>query len=89
MRLTIIPADSTVLIDEVARYPIDLSFMADIHAVQWYETWGEVERIDSDRQHTNERIESIVPYQAAIDGWHNWVAPEPELEDAPSDLVAE
>lgn len=78
MRVTIVPSDSVVIIDGVAKNPIDLSFMADIHAVQWYGTWGEVERVGTDYQHSNERIESIAPYQKAIDLWNNWVEPAPK-----------
>ena len=78
MRVTIVPPDGVVIIDGVARNLIDLSFMSGIHAVQWYGTWGDVERVNADFQHTNERIESLAPYQAAIDGWNNWVAPAPE-----------
>lgn len=77
MRVTIIPSDSVVYVDGVARAPINLDFMSDIHAVQWYDTWGEVERYDENRHPSNERIESLTPYQAAIDGWNNWVAPTP------------
>lgn len=77
MRITIIPEDSVVYIDGVAKYPIDLSFMSDIHAVQWYDTWGDVERLDPEtRTPSNERIESIAPYQQAIDLWNSWTPPE-------------
>ena len=82
MRMTIIPSDGVVIINGVAKSPIDLNFMGDIHAVQWYDTWGDVERIRENFHHTNERIESLAPYQAAIDGWNAWVRPpEPPLPE--------
>ena len=77
MRVTIIPSDSIVIIDGEDRHPLDLSFMADIHAVQWYDTWGEVEYQSLDAPARNERITSLDPYQEAIDVWANWVPPEP------------
>jgi len=45
MRLTIIPIDKTVYVDGNSRF-LDLSSCAipeNIHALQWYETEGEVE----------------------------------------------
>jgi len=76
MRVIIIPSDNTVIIDGKAKAPIDLSFMSDVHAVQWYDTWGEVERIDENRRPINEHIASIEPYQQALDLWNSWVQPE-------------
>jgi hypothetical protein len=77
MRVTIIPSDSIVIVDRVAKSPLDLSFMTGIHAVQWYETWGEVELIDADGRPRNERIESLNEFQPALDLWNAWVAPVP------------
>jgi hypothetical protein len=76
MRVSIVPVDQIVVIDGVAKTNLDLSFMSDVHAVQWFDTWGDVERIDAQRSHTNEHITSLAPYQAAIDAWH--AAPSPE-----------
>ena len=76
MEVSIIPSDGIVVLDGVAKKGLDLNFMSDVHAVQWFDTWGDVERIDANRQHTNEHITSIAPYQAAIDAWH--AAPSPE-----------
>jgi len=77
MRLTIVPEDSVVYIDGVCKHGIDLSFMSDIHAVQWYDTWGEIERVDPEtRVPSNERITSIEQFQPAIDAWNNWTPPE-------------
>lgn len=77
MRVTIIPLDRVVIVDGVAKGPIDLSFMADIHAIQWYDTWGDVERVDPNTMaHSNERIEELGRYQQAVDLWNSWTPPE-------------
>lgn len=72
MRLTIIPADGFVSIDGVGFGKLDLSFMAaSVHAVQWYETHGEIEVKDpvTGRMVANEVITSIDAFQPAIDAW--------------------
>lgn len=80
MRVTIIPSDGIVIVDGVTKSPIDLSFMSDIHAVQWYDTWGEIERIDAEFRHSNERIDSFSQFEPAVALWHSWVRPpEPPL----------
>lgn len=46
MRLTIVPVDKTIIIDNNGFNNIDDDFSwipPDVHAVQWYDTWGEVE----------------------------------------------
>jgi len=44
MRLTIIPSDSTIYVDSVVHSDLDLSFIpTDIHALQWYDSYGEIE----------------------------------------------
>ena len=72
MRLTIIPVDGFVGIDGKGFGGLNLSFMdASVHAVQWYETHGEVEVKDpaTGCMTTNEVITSIEVYQPAIDVW--------------------
>ncbi len=72
MRLTIIPVDGFVSVDGVGFSGFNLSFMdASVHAVQWYETHGEVEVKDpvTGRMIANEVITSIEPYQQAIEAW--------------------
>lgn len=71
MRVTIIPADGFVSVDGEGYSGLDLSFMdADIHALQWYETEGEIERKDSRGRITaNEDITDLTPYQPALDAW--------------------
>lgn len=44
MRLTIVPADGAVYVDGASYLDLDLSFIpADVHALQWYDTYGELE----------------------------------------------
>jgi hypothetical protein len=44
MRLTIVPADGAVYVDSASYSDLDLSFIpSDVHALQWYDTYGELE----------------------------------------------
>jgi hypothetical protein len=44
MRLTIIAEDGAVYVDSVSYSNLDLSFIpSDVHALQWYNTYGELE----------------------------------------------
>jgi hypothetical protein len=71
MRLIIIPDDGFVSVDGERFSGLDLSFMdSDIHAVQWYETEGEIERRDDrGRILENEHITSIAQFQQVLDVW--------------------
>ena len=71
MRVTIIPSDDYVSVDGKGFNKLDLSFIsANVHAIQWFDTEGEVEIKDSRGRITqNQPIDSIAPYQAAIDAW--------------------
>lgn len=72
MRLIIVPIDGAVSIDGVGLGGLDLSFMdASVHAVQWYETHGEIEIKDpvTGRMVENRVITAIDAFQPAIDVW--------------------
>jgi hypothetical protein len=71
MRLIIIPSDGFVSVNGEGFNGLNLSFMtADIHAVQWYKTEGEIERKDSrGRMIANEPITSIEQFQQVLDVW--------------------
>jgi len=72
MRVTIIPIDGSVSVDGVGFGGLDLTFMdPSVHAVQWYETHGEVEVKNpvTQRMVGNEAITSIDAFQPAIDAW--------------------
>lgn len=67
MRLTIIPDDKSIGINGYFYTNIqeDLSWIPDnIHAVQWYDTWGEIEYTDGS---PNEKIEELGIFQQAVD----------------------
>ncbi len=66
MRLTIIVPDKSIIIDGEGYSGIstDWSWVSeDIHAIQWYDTWGEVEYSD---EKNNEKIEELGPYSVAV-----------------------
>jgi hypothetical protein len=71
MRVTIIPEDGFVSVDGEGYSDLDLSFMEpDIHALQWYETDGELEIKDArGRAVENRPVDSLEPYQPALDAW--------------------
>ena len=72
MRLIIVPDDSAVSIDGVGFENLELSFIdASVHAVQWYETHGEIEIKDPEtgRMVENRVITSIDAFQPAIEAW--------------------
>ena len=76
MKLTIISDDKTVIIDGVYKYLENLVIDANIHAVQWYDTWGEIEyRSTREGKPANEIIEDISPFQNVIDLWNETVWP--------------
>jgi hypothetical protein len=72
MKFTLIVPDGTMAIDGEG-YSIDVSLApAGLHAVQWYETWGEEEWVDNlGRVTNNEKIITFDLYQWAIDAWNN------------------
>jgi hypothetical protein len=71
MRITIIPSDKTIGIDGEFLLKIEQDFSwipENVHAVQWYDTWGEVEYADGS---PNERIEELGLYEQAIVDFNN------------------
>lgn len=47
MRLTIIPSDKAVYVDEVAYFPLEWEGTpVDVHALQWFESYGWIEYKD-------------------------------------------
>jgi hypothetical protein len=70
MRLTIIKGDHKVYVDGLPL-PVDCSDLpANFHALQWYDTWGDVEIVDANGHNAaNIKITDLTPYQAHIDAW--------------------
>jgi hypothetical protein len=82
MRLTIILIDNAVYVDNVCRMPLDLSqcnIPTNVHALQWYETEGEVE-FDGKPKPANEDITSLPEWALACVGvWEDWTPPAPPI----------
>lgn len=71
MRLTIIPSDKYIAVDDEGFLKLqqDLSWIpSNVHAVQWYDTWGEVEYNDGS---PNERIEELGVFVQAISNFND------------------
>jgi hypothetical protein len=74
MRLTIIPADKFISIDNVGYYIVELPFIPEnIHAVQWYGTYGDVEikNLTTNKIVENIEITDISQFNAVIEAWSN------------------
>lgn len=70
MRVSIIKEDGTVLKDGVAYTDLDLSSLpSEFHALQWYDTKGDVESKDADGNPVNTAITDLSPYQWCVDAW--------------------
>jgi hypothetical protein len=70
MRLTIIPEDKVIGI-ECEFLNINCSWIpSNIHAVQWYDTWGEIEYNDGS---PNERIEELGIFEQSVEDYNNEV----------------
>lgn len=79
MKVSIIPEDSMVIIDGVAKSGIDLSSIdPSYHAIQWYGDRGEIEVYDGHTPIENRPITSLDEFQFAIDAWNSWIAPVQE-----------
>jgi hypothetical protein len=71
MRLIIIPSDKLISIDGQGILQIQQDFSwipSNVHAFQWYETWGEIEYTDGS---LNEKIEELGIYEQAVDTFNN------------------
>jgi hypothetical protein len=71
MKFTLIIPDGTMAIDGEG-FTIDVSSApSGLHAVQWYDTWGDEEWADDrGRIIRNEEITSYNSYQWALDAWN-------------------
>lgn len=76
MRLTIVPSDKKIGVDELFFGDLDLSACAiptNVHALQWYETEGEVEFINNpDRTKPQNELISELPAwaNACVTKWN-------------------
>ena len=72
MRITIIPIDTFCAVDGIGFVGIDMtSVPKDVHAVQWFGTWGEQEILDlkTGRIDRNENIDNLDAYQAVLNSY--------------------
>jgi hypothetical protein len=72
MRMMILADDKRVAVGDEGYDNLDLSFLDQtIHAVQWYDTHGEVEHKDpaTGKMTANREIQSIDEFQQAITVW--------------------
>ncbi|KKL48880.1 hypothetical protein LCGC14_2321140, partial [marine sediment metagenome] len=68
------PEDGICLVDGEARTISMAGIDSTIHAVQWFDTIGEIEYNDSK---PHEQIDSIVPFQGFIQRWTDAAPPPP------------
>lgn len=67
MKLTIVPDDKVVIVDGEVYFDVDVSSIdANIHAIQWYDTYGEIEFKDGTN---NEKIEDISFCDSVVSAW--------------------
>jgi hypothetical protein len=72
MRATIIPIDTFCSVDGVGFDSVDMSSIpANLHAMQWYGTWGEEEYRNpvTREMGANVRITSLDRYEAVFDSY--------------------
>lgn len=72
MRATIIPSDGFCSVDGVGFNGVDMTSVApEVHAVQWYGTFGEVEIQDplTGKMVGNEEITDLNEYQVVIESY--------------------
>jgi len=85
MKLTILPVENTVLRDGIPR-TVDCTALREqgIHAIQWNESAGHIEYLDS---RPNLPLLSIASYQSIIDAWQNAWANTPGMKLVNGTLV--
>jgi len=77
-KLSIVPGDNTVYVDGIAIVGLDLSFVpADVHALQWYETSGWIERIGQN----DEKLEGLPDW--ANQAFDLWTATKQQIDNPP------
>ena len=68
MRFTYVRADKVVGIDGKFLNIDNSSFDQEVDAIQWYETWGEIEFVNR-QERINEKFEDISYIQPLIEAW--------------------
>lgn len=87
MRITIIPSSGIVSINGETYGGLDLSWIdPSINAIQWYKTYGDLEirNPTTGRMEDNQLINSLVPWQQALD---QWAAAKAALQTPPVEVI--
>ena len=90
MRITVIPSDGYIGVgtndkDKLGFFKLDMTDLnQDIHAIQWYDTWGEVEW--AGHAQPNSRIEDFSPYAFLLDRWEAKKNEPPKAPVGPFDV---
>ena len=89
MKLTIVPSDSIVYVDNFAIHNIDLSFIpSNVHALQWKNDLGWIEFVEND-DFTKPQNETIYELPAWANGAYNvWVTKKAEIDAAAAAAAA-
>lgn len=90
VRMTVIPEDFVVQINGEPRTVLDMSSApANLHAMQWYETWGNEEFNAPPGQPLppSQNISNLNNYQTLIALWEA-AAPIPDPAPTPADITA-
>lgn len=83
MRLTVVPSDKLIRQDEILAFlptwPFDDS---DVHAIQWYDTFGEIEH-NTQPALPNTAFTEFSVVEPYVDAFNDFVASQ--AEEAPSE----
>ena len=89
MKLTIIPVDKTVYVDNLAIHNLDISFVpSNVHALQWKGSVGWIEFVENDdfTKPQNETINELPTW--ANEAYNVWVAKKTEIDAAAAAAAA-
>ncbi len=87
MRFTYIKDDKVVGIGGKFLNIDNSTFDQEVDAIQWYETWGEIEFINR-QERNNEKFEDISYIQSLIDAWE-YKNESLETDPIVTDVIAE
>ena len=90
MKLTIIPSDSTVYVDNYSIGSLDLSFVpSNIHALQWKNDLGWIEFVEND-DFTKPQNETINELPTWANGAYNaWLTQKAKIDAAAAARAAQ
>jgi hypothetical protein len=86
-RVTVVPSDVVCTIDGVSMVGVDMSSLpANLHAMQWYGTWGEEEYMDrpTRRMEPNVRITSLDSYAPVFASYQQLLEAKQRAEEEAS-----